>query len=218
MHYGIFGTGLAKKNVIEDCLSDLASDGDTIFHIYGCRGASESQKRVYDWLLDNEAQFIVYGSSINSILKDAALSVVETDDAEKEMLEKLTKVTGEILFLWDDAEPEQSEEFVFRANPYNLQMKDLTMGLTPIAVEVDLPTEPKELTYTDIETVEVDVPEAVVAQPTPTVSSNPVEKKSPIKVETTEEKPCMATIVLPNGTITSLLISMEEAKMILGLG
>lgn len=38
------------------------------------------------------------------------------------------------------------------------------------------------------------------------------------QLTTTDDKPCMATIVLPNGTVTSLPISMAEAKTILGLG
>lgn len=42
------------------------------------------------------------------------------------------------------------------------------------------------------------------------------EKKK--HIETTDDKPCMATIVLPNGTVASLPITMAEAKMILGLG
>jgi hypothetical protein len=37
-------------------------------------------------------------------------------------------------------------------------------------------------------------------------------------IETDDDKECMATIVLPNGTIVSTPITMAEAKMILGLG
>lgn len=45
----------------------------------------------------------------------------------------------------------------------------------------------------------------------------PVQEASQ-KVSTTDEKNCMATIVLPNGTIVSLPITMAEARTILGLG
>lgn len=222
MHYAIVGKGLAKKNVIEDALADLNNE-DVLFHIHGYRGASESEKRVYTWLIDNEAKFLVYGTSINSLLKEHAMDVQETENPENDMLYYVGQAGGEMLLLWDEADEEASELYVLRAYEHNIPVKDLTMGLTPagltpITVETELPTEPRELTYADTETVEIEVPEQPKNVTTSAASVTYEQPKKRERVETTEDKPCMATIVLPNGTVASMPISMEEAKMILGLG
>lgn len=224
MHYAIVGKGLAKKNVIEDALADLNNE-DVLFHIHGYRGASESEKRVYTWLIDNEARFLVYGTSINSLLKEHAEDVQETENPESDMLYYVGQAGGEMLLLWDEADEEASELYVLRAYEHNIPVKDLTMGLTPagltpITVETEIPTEPRELTYADTETVELEVPEEpkniTTSIPNAAVKYETVSARD--RIETTDDKPCMATIVLPNGTVASLPISMEEAKMILGLG
>jgi hypothetical protein len=63
-----------------------------------------------------------------------------------------------------------------------------------------------------------EAPAPVESSITATVPSVQYSAPARAHIETDDEKECMATIVLPNGTIVSTPITMAEAKMILGLG
>lgn len=127
----IFGVGNTSENIIEDCLFDLPKD--STFHIYTYRTNLEGVCRVYDWLLDNKAQYVAYHNNMSPpLLTNSATKVVEA--SVDEMIDVAQKSKATILYLWNDKDEAASEKEVTKLIDRGLRVLDLTQGLTPFLI------------------------------------------------------------------------------------
>lgn len=143
-HYGIIGSGKCGENIIEDGLSEIGVENN-VFLVYPRKGASSSEDRVYDFMLDNEAEYIAYcKTNAPQVLIDNASKVFDVvgEDAWMEILNTLKSKKGTLLVLWDIAHEENLTEFVFKAHDMGIPVKELSNGLVPI--NVDTPEETQE--------------------------------------------------------------------------
>ena len=140
--YGIIGSGKCGENIIEDGLSEIAEDAQ--FFVYGRKGASHSEDRVYDYLLENEIPFELFvdaGAIIPKVLEKAATQVISvvSGTAQHTIVKELAKVSGELLVLWDDSLSDIIQDTVFFAHDNGIIAKELSNGLIPINVSGEEP-------------------------------------------------------------------------------
>lgn len=142
-HYGIIGSGTCGENIIEDGLSELGVENN-VFLIYPRRGATSSEDRVYDYMMENEAEYIAYTkSNAPQVLVDNASKVFDCTggDAWEEILNTLKSKKGILLVLWDAENEENISNFVFKAHDMGIPVKELSNGLVPIEVVAPVETE-----------------------------------------------------------------------------
>lgn len=153
MFYGIIGGGSCGENIIEDGLNEIGIDGN-VFLVNARRGASSNEDRVYDYLIENEADYHAYADfrGAPSAITDAAVVVHEDVDGPiDEILKDLRKNKGTLLLLWDTEDEEGSSDLAFKASDMGIMVKELTNGLAPITV-ADAPiVEEPELEEVEIE-------------------------------------------------------------------
>lgn len=139
-HYGIVGGGNHAENVIEDGLKDIYfNDADNTLYLYCRTGASESEKRVYGWVLDNHIPFIaVVGEKAPSVLLEAADYITHSEDCAQTIIKELAANSGVLLVLWDDAHGEYLSHLVAMADDLGVECKELSNGLTPFYVSDSL--------------------------------------------------------------------------------
>ena len=135
--YGVLGSGKAKEKIVLDGLFDAHEQAST-FLIHARRNPQGSVTTVYDFLADNEINFIAY-HRIDDNPPKALLSLSsgeqKTDDPAMSIITSLKRSGGTLLLLWDEENPESSEKFAIMASNAGVPIKDLTDGLTPIVVE-----------------------------------------------------------------------------------
>jgi hypothetical protein len=140
--YGIIGSGKCGENIIEDGLAELSEDAQ--FLIYGRKGASSNEDRVYDYLLEHELPFklfVDHGATVPKVLTDAATETISVvaGTVSTNIIKFLTETSGELLVLWDETMEDIIQDLVFRAYDSNVLVKELTNGLIPINVSGDSP-------------------------------------------------------------------------------
>lgn len=136
MIYGIIGGGSCGENIIEDGLNEIGIEGNT-FLIHARRGASSNEDRVYDYLIENEANYEAYvdAKGAPSAITDNAVKVNEqVDEVYISIVEAVKKAKGVILLLWDTEDEQNSSELAMYANDMGVLVKELTNGLAPITV------------------------------------------------------------------------------------
>jgi hypothetical protein len=229
--YLIAGTGNAKKNVIEDGLADVISSRDVTFLLSARRGASEGERRVYDYLLDHGAKFYLIGNAeVPTVLEKAALGKIDVISESPESIE--------VLYLWDETDEETSEEDVARWCEGGYVVKDLTQGLTPLRLadvieSVDVATKTDEelqpFTKAELSGMAIGVlrkqAEAQGIQHKALTKEELVEKllgEEPVVKSSTRptqeiEEGVMIVVVFPNGTVVSTPGTMAEARTLLGM-
>jgi hypothetical protein len=154
-HYGIIGSGKCGENIIEDGLSELGIENN-IFLICPRKGATSSEDRVYDFMLDNEAEYIAYTkSNAPQVLVDNASKVFDCTggDSWLEILNTLKSKKGTLLVLWDAENEENISNFIFDAHDMGIPVKELSNGLVPINVDASA-TDTSEKQTPDIVEIE----------------------------------------------------------------
>lgn len=149
--YGILGSGITSKNVIEDALNELGVDNDFIVTC-GAK-PSESEARVINWLIDMEVNYEIIhaGNAPAKFIESASVEQLEASPA-REMIHQLAKKKGTLLLLWDDTQAPVMEEICFDAADAGVPILDLTNGLVPIVVELDESIEkPKPVQTEEVE-------------------------------------------------------------------
>ena len=149
--YGILGSGITSKNVIEDALNELGVDND--FMVTCGAKPSESEARVINWLIDMEINYKIIhaGHAPTKFIESASVEQLEASPA-REMVHQLAKKKGTLLLLWDDTQAPVMEEICFDAADAGVPILDLTNGLVPIVVELDEPAEkPKPVQTEEVE-------------------------------------------------------------------
>jgi len=128
--YVIVGAGTSSTSVIEDSLSDLPTP--RTFHIVAEKTSAEGICRVYDWLIDNGEKYIAYhNGNAPTILCDNAIKAVSDGDPHLTMLSVAKAGKMEVLYLWNDADNNDSTNHVTSLIDSGLTVIDLTQGLTP---------------------------------------------------------------------------------------
>lgn len=135
--YAIYGSGSCGENIIEDGLADIGVEGNEFMVVFR-KGASSSEDRVLDYLIDNEAKFsIVVDGKAPRVLEDAA-SFVNTLPSNKHaeaIFQRLKQSDGTLLILWDDEREQELTELAFKALDAGIPVKELSNGLAPMTAE-----------------------------------------------------------------------------------
>lgn len=134
--YGIIGGGKCGENIIEDGLAEVSEDAH--FLVYWHKGASSSEDRVYDYILENDLTFTLYvdqGVTAPKVLTEAARLTIVSSAAQHSIVMDLIPKTEELLVLWDDNNAEVIQELVFLAHDFEVPVKELSNGLIPINVD-----------------------------------------------------------------------------------
>lgn len=138
--YGVLGSGQAPKKVIESSLNDLGTTSvKFVVPWYG--RMSNGLETVYDWMLDNQAAFVLVASESGKqppkVLAAAASEVHYTDDVNMTILKHLKglEVPGLSLVLWNTDDEEESMRISSMSIDLKLPTLELTNGLTPIMVD-----------------------------------------------------------------------------------
>ncbi len=141
--YGILGFGNAPKKVIEAGLKDLGTSLQYVIPWYG--KVTPGLEVVYDWLLDNDADFIIVssenGKSVPKVLAEKAESVLPAEDVDYRILKSLKtrEVPGISLIMWDADNEEESVRLSSMSIDMKLPTLELTNGLVPIIVDGQAP-------------------------------------------------------------------------------
>ena len=156
-HYGIVGGGNHPENIIEDCLKDIYSnDADHILYVNCRKGASESEKRVYTYVLDNNIPFLAVsqdGAAPKVLVETADYIVDGGVSADITIIKELAANNGTLLMLWDDADENRMNHLVVTATDLGVNVLELSNGLTPFVVE----SEGEEPTITETPTPKAEV-------------------------------------------------------------
>lgn len=141
--YGILGGADAPAEVIHESLNDIQTKVKYLVPWYGVKPIPPSLVAVYDWVLDNNADYDVLvcseGSSCPKALKEGASSVIETDNPSKDIIERLEEATpaGFALIMWDESEPMDSMALAITCIRKEIPALELTAGLSPIIMDDD---------------------------------------------------------------------------------
>lgn len=132
--YGIVGAGKASTKAIRTALDDL--EKDAVFYVPFFR--STSVEDVYDWLLDNERDYVLIGNRASRILMETAKEIIhpDTDDLNIAVIDALSGTDATLLVLWDD--DNSLVEAMYKAHSGGHRILELSNGLAPITIEDDL--------------------------------------------------------------------------------
>lgn len=260
-YYGILGSGSCGENIIEDGLRELGVENNVFLTVLR-RGASDNEDRVYDFLIDNEADFHVFTDSRGpQAVKDAASRIHEVADNEvmfPHLLKELQKHKGTLLMLWNEETASALMDICLDAADMGIPIKELTNGLAPIQVsdaEETPITEAEVEPFSEAELRSMSIgilrkaaraqgienpdnytkdellgmltdskthTERLDEMPTSlTGSTANVTFKSSQEGRPNMEAPdgdCMVVVVMPNGTVVSTPATIEEVRVLLGLG
>jgi hypothetical protein len=151
--YGVLGTGSGEPRIIEDSLADL-KDFDRIA-IIGKRRSNETEKVIYNWLLDNQVEYVLLADMYApKVLHDYATEIVESNgEHTTDMLDYLEENKGALLLLWDDSEA--TTQIVQNASDRNIPVYELNNGLVPVEAKIekvkDMEAKPVQVDEVEVE-------------------------------------------------------------------
>jgi hypothetical protein len=130
----------------------------------------------------------------------------------EEVIRTLAKVNGILLVMWDEENEDKMTALVTKAFDADITIKELSNGLTPIALQDTKPTFSEQ----EFESM----PSAIQKRnETPAVVEQVEEVvEVPERLQlVAPDGDCMITVVMPNGTVISTPATMEEVRVLLGL-
>jgi len=131
--YGIYGSGTCGENIIEDGLADIGIE-DNEFVVIFRKGATPSEDRVFDYLIENEATFsVIVDGAVPKVIADHSKMV--NDIPTSKHAEAMLKTSDVLLILWDDEREQELTEVVFKGLDTLLEVKELSNGLAPFSAE-----------------------------------------------------------------------------------
>ena len=158
-HYGIVGGGTHPQNIIEDGLKDIYYDNaDHTLYVNCRKGATDSEKRVYTYVLDNNVPFIAVtqeGSAPKVLVETADYIVDGGASADHTIIKELAANGGTLLILWDEEQDARMNSLVLQAKNLGVNTLELSNGLTPFVFEDDEQVEP--ITETPVPKAEVEL-------------------------------------------------------------
>lgn len=142
--HAIVGSGSAPTKVIQEGLRDAVSKKDAVSLVW--QGPpSDTLEDVYDYVMDNEIQFQMFyadGTTPARVFRESEHGAVQkVRDPFKAALQSVAG--GSVLFLWNEDEDDDQIEPVFELVERGTLVLELTNGLAPISIDMDIP-EPVE--------------------------------------------------------------------------
>jgi len=158
-HYGIVGGGKHPQNIIEDGLKDIYHDNaDNTLYLNCRKGATDSEKRVYTYVIDNSIPFLAVsqeGSAPKVLVETADYIVDGGASAEHTIIKELAANNGTLLILWDEDNEAQMNQMVIQATDLGVNVLELSNGLAPFVVDE---AEQKEtITETPVSKTEIEL-------------------------------------------------------------
>lgn len=158
-HYGIVGGGKHPQNIIEDGLKDIYHDNaDHILYLNCRKGATDSEKRVYTYVLDNTVPFLAVsqdGAAPKVLVETADYIVDGGASAEHTIIKELAANGGTLLILWDEEDEARMNKMVIQATDLGVNVLELSNGLTPFVLDEAEQEEP--ITETPVPKAEVEL-------------------------------------------------------------
>jgi hypothetical protein len=158
-HYGIVGGGKHPQNIIEDGLKDIYHDNaDHILYLNCRKGATDSEKRVYTYVLDNTIPFLAVsqdGAAPKVLVETADYIVDGGASAEHTIIKELAANGGTLLILWDEEDEARMNKMVIQATDLGVNVLELSNGLTPFVLDEAEQEEP--ITKTPVPKAEVEL-------------------------------------------------------------
>jgi hypothetical protein len=163
--HAVIGTGSSGSTAvaIKECLLDVLDDTDVVGLVWK-RPIPEALEWVYDFVIDNSVPFVMYYDEANTIppkvFREAAHGSVQKSRNPELAAMKAISGSGKVLFLWDAAENEVSEDsligMVFDTIDPGTIVLELSNGLRPIRATEDQEEAPKGRYDDDEDIVELD--------------------------------------------------------------
>lgn len=158
-HYGIVGGGKHPQNIIEDGLKDIYYvNPDNTLYLNCRKGATDSEKRVYTYVLDNTIPFLAVsqdGTAPKILVETADYIVDGGSSAEHTIIKELAANGGTLLILWDDENEDRMNQMVIQATDLGVNVLELSNGLTPFVF--DEATQEETITETPTPKAEVEL-------------------------------------------------------------
>lgn len=143
--HAVVGSGSAPTAVVQEGLRDVVGGGDTLSLLW-LGPPSSTLEDVYDYVMDNEIPFVMYyadGVNPARVFRESEHGVVQkVRDPFKGALQSVAN-GGKVLFLWNEDADDDQVIPVFDTIETGTLVLDLTNGLSPISVEMEIP-EPVE--------------------------------------------------------------------------
>jgi hypothetical protein len=159
-HYGIVGGGKHPENIIEDGLKDIYyDDADHTLYLNCRKGATDSEKRVYTYVLDNTVPFLAVsqdGAAPKVLVETADYIVDGGASAEHTIIKELAANNGTLLILWDEEREAHMHQLVIKATDLGVNVLELSNGLTPFVFD-DENKEEAVITETPVPKAEVEL-------------------------------------------------------------
>jgi len=139
--HAVVGSGSAPTAVIQEGLRDVVSGADNVSLVW-TGPPSSTMEDVYDYVMDNEIQFVMYyaeGVNPARVFRESEHGIVQkVRDPFKGALQSVAN-GGKVLFLWNEDEDDDQVLPVFDTIDTGTLVLDLSNGLSPISVEMDIP-------------------------------------------------------------------------------
>ena len=219
--YVIIGNGDTSPNIIEDCLADLPAP--RMFFLEIAQTSQTGLCRVYDWLLDNNEDYVgYYNENAPSVLVTSAFNSIKTPTPVSALKDLAETEGSTILYLWNE---EISADCTFEVTEMvdrGLTVLDLTQGLTPFLL-VDEPkkVEPAKdvlppLTRSEYESMSVKTLQQQARAQGLDVSNllkaDIINKFLGQEIATKTEETVTLIIVYADKTVTSLQYPLSKAQ------
>lgn len=142
--YGVIGYTDVPEEVIHGSLNDIRTSVEFLVPWYGIKPIPSSLVAVYDWMIDNGANYevvaIADGSPCPRALREKASLVSEVDSPSEEIIDRLYKAlpAGFALISWDEESPENSMATATTCIIKGIPALELTAGLVPIILEEEV--------------------------------------------------------------------------------
>jgi hypothetical protein len=143
--HAIVGTGTAPTEVLKEGLRDAVGSKDCVALLW--QGPpNDTMEDIYDYVMDNGIMFVMFyadGVTPARVFREADNGAVQkVRDPFKAALQSVAN-GGSVLFLWDEDAADEQVEPVFDFVERGTLVLELTNGLAPISLDVDIP-EPVE--------------------------------------------------------------------------
>ena len=139
--HAVVGSGTAPEKVIVEGLRDALRPNDVVGLVWEGK-PHETQEVIYDYVLDNDVEFILYytdGQNPPKVFRENDHGVVQKVRNATVAAVKAVEGKGKVLFLWDEDADDDQIDVVADHVPAGHLILELTNGLTPIEVTVDIP-------------------------------------------------------------------------------
>lgn len=139
--HAVVGSGTAPTKVIQEGLRDVVDNKDAV-NLVWMGAPNATMEDVYDFVLDNEINFVMYyadGVNPARVFRESEHGIVQkVRDPFKSALQSVEN-GGKVLFLWNEDADDDQVIPVFDTIETGTLVLDLTNGMSPISVEMDIP-------------------------------------------------------------------------------